>query len=108
VPVGPTTGGVIWTGGGHGNNEDDRLLTMSNVVKIDLDKIWNPIGVGIRGAYVFAGFGINASNDPRLVDYHLPGLMKLSFAPQSVDQDLLGEYKREFANWILGNAQGSH
>ncbi len=77
---------------------------MANVVKIDLDQIWNPIGVGIRRAYVFAGFGINAANDPKQVDYHLPGLMKLSFAPQSVGDDLLGEYKREFANWILGNA----
>ena len=77
---------------------------MSYVVNIDLDRIWNPIGVGIRRAYVFAGFGINAANDPNLIDYHLPGLMKLGFAPHSVDQDLLVEYKREFANWILGNA----
>src|SRR5712691_8248045 len=77
---------------------------MANVVKIDLDQIWNPIGVEIPRAYVFAGFGINAANDPKQVDYHLPGLMKLSFAPQSVGDDLLGEYKREFANWILGNA----
>jgi hypothetical protein len=77
---------------------------MSCEVQIDLDKVWNPIGVGIRRAYVFAGFGINAANDARLVDYHLPGLVKLNFAPESVDQDFLGEYKHEFANWILSNA----
>src|SRR5713226_796734 len=30
--------------------------------------------------------------------------MQLRFVPESADGDLVGEYKREFANWILGNA----
>jgi hypothetical protein len=77
---------------------------MPKIVTIDLDRVWKPIGVGIRRAYVFAGFGVNAANNPNHTDYHLPGLIKLSFAPQSAGGDLLGEYKQEFANWILGNA----
>ncbi len=51
---------------GSGGGRSYRLTNCSNpngpdipqVVNIDLDRVWNPIGVGIRRAYVFAGFGV--------------------------------------------------
>jgi hypothetical protein len=78
---------------------------MPQVVSIDLDRVWSHLGIGIRRAYVFAGLGVNAANDPHLANFHLPGLIQLSFVPnESESADLIAEYKREFATWVLGNA----
>jgi hypothetical protein len=77
----------------------------AQVVKIDLDRVWRHLGIGIRRAYVFAGLGVNAANDPQLKDFHRPGLVKVSFVrigPESASST--AEYKREFSTWVLGNA----
>src|SRR5580692_3686833 len=73
--------------------------------KIDLDRVWRHLGIGIRRAYVFAGLGVNAANDPQLKDFHLPGLFKISFVPfEAESANAIAEYKKEFATWVLGNA----
>lgn len=75
--------------------------TQPRKVRIDLDDIWEPAGVGILRASLFAGLGTNAARDPNLTNFDLPGLMKLSYS-RSVPN--LEEIKPEFERWILANA----
>ena len=78
---------------------------MSNVsqeVNINLDLVWEPAAVGLRRASTFSGLGTNAARDPNLTDFHLPGLLKLSFFKE--DASKLGEVKEQFERWILSNA----
>ncbi|HUY19836.1 MAG TPA: hypothetical protein VNE82_10465 [Candidatus Binataceae bacterium] len=74
------------------------------LVQIDLDALWEPLAVGLQRAGVFAGLGINAANDPRLVNHRLPGSIKMIFVPDAITDEQLAECKHEFGLWILGNA----
>jgi hypothetical protein len=73
-------------------------------INLDLDQMWEPVAVGVRRAYVFAGLGTNAARHPDVNDFHLPGLIKFSFVPLRATPELLAEYKRHFESWILAMA----
>jgi len=73
-------------------------------VKINLDDLWIPAMTALRRGYVFAGFGVNASDHPDIQDFHLPLLFKRSPVPFSVSAEVLAQYKQDFRAWILGNA----
>lgn len=73
-------------------------------INLDLDRMWEPVSVGIRRAYVFAGLGTNAALRSDLNDFHLPGLIKLSFVPHAATPEVLADYKRQFNAWILASA----
>ena len=76
----------------------------STTVTFDLDAICRPAAIGITRAYVFLGLGLNAANDSRLTEYHLPGKAGMRFVPDAQSAEVVSEYKREFAVWILAGA----
>jgi hypothetical protein len=86
-----------------GKRQGIRAVAETLEINIDLDKLWEPAAVGLRRAYVFTGLGLNAAADDGLTNFHLPGLVKISFVPHEATPDQLREYKTEFGRWILGN-----
>lgn len=75
---------------------------MANSV-INLANGLETIGLGVRRAAVFMGFGLNAMADPNFRDYELVKLTGLEFIPRSVSQEALNEFKAEFSNWVVAN-----
>jgi hypothetical protein len=73
------------------------------VINIDLDTLWEPAALGLRRGYVFTGLGINAASDDRLVDFHLPGLLKIPFVPDNVTPQQVADFKIAFHSWIVAN-----
>lgn len=77
-------------------------------IEIKLDTMDDLSRRGIRRAYVFLGLGINAANDERLQDIHLPHdpteTIMLEFLPDETPLEQLEIYKKDFAQWITGNA----
>jgi hypothetical protein len=70
----------------------------TQTINLDLDQMWEPVSVGIRRAYVFAGLGTNAALHPDLNDFHLPGLIKFSFVPYTATPDVnTGVKVRQYA-----------
>jgi hypothetical protein len=63
-----------------------------------------PVGVGLRRAYVFLGLGLNAAIDPTHVNYHLPSKFTLSFIPENQSYEQIKEFKEEFGRWIVANS----
>jgi hypothetical protein len=72
-------------------------------VNINLDAIFEPARKGVARGYTFAGFAINAANDPRLTEFHLRSKASLRFVPDPTSPELLASHKKEFAIWALGN-----
>lgn len=75
---------------------------MSNSV-INLASGLEIIGLGVRRAAVFMGFGLNAMADPNFRNYELVKLTGLEFMPRSVPEEMLSEFKAEFSNWVTAN-----
>jgi hypothetical protein len=72
-------------------------------VNINLDAIFEPARKGVARGYTFAGFAINAANDPRLTEFHLRSKASLRFLPDPTSPGLLASHKKKFAIWALGN-----
>jgi hypothetical protein len=77
---------------------------VSPVISFNLDQIMEPVGVGLRRAYVFLGLGLNAAIDPNHVNFHLPGKFTLSFIPEGQSSEEIKEFKEEFGRWIVANS----
>jgi hypothetical protein len=68
---------------------------------VQFDSLFDPIGVGIRRASVFAAFGVRAARHPDIQDHSFPNLIfNHSFVGQPTS-DEVQEYKKEFERWIL-------
>lgn len=70
----------------------------------NLDAISEPAAKGIARAYVFAGLGLNAADDARLSNFHLPGKGQIRFVPDAPSPEVTAGYKQEFSVWIIANA----
>ncbi len=68
---------------------------------VQFESLFDPIGVGIRRASVFAAFGVRAARHPDIQDHSFPDLMfNHSFVEQPSSNEVQ-EYKKEFERWIL-------
>lgn len=72
-------------------------------MNIHLDAIFEPARKGVARGYIFAGFAINAANDPRLTEFHLRHKASMRFVSDPTSPELLASHKKEFAIWALGN-----
>jgi len=74
---------------------------MADQMTIDFGKIHGTAIRGINRAAVFLGLGVNAADQSASVDYHLTSDTNLRMLPD-VDDEVLGEWKKEFRVWIVG------
>jgi hypothetical protein len=73
------------------------------VTNLNIDAVVESIHLGVRRAAVFLGLGLNAAAMPDFKKYQLAEITGLDFVPVQVSDDVVKEFKDEFAHWVLGN-----
>ena len=76
---------------------------LTNAITIDLDRVREKANVGIRRAFVFMGFGVNAANNSEFAQFNLPSVIDYGFLPREPDASELDEFKEHFRHWVVGN-----
>ena len=72
------------------------------IITISYDAILRVAQLGIHRAAVFLGLGVNAADDPRLLEYHLVKDTNFRLLPEKVTEGVLKEWKAELRIWIVG------
>jgi len=73
-------------------------------IHIDLNKLLEIGNLGIRRAYVFSGYGINAARDERLNTFDIGGPLQITIVPPLNGEKQIEKSKKAFEQWIIGNA----
>ena len=76
---------------------------MTRQVTIDFGKIHTTAIKGLRRSAIFLGLGVNAADREDLKEYHLTNETTIRILPESVSDQDLGEWKKAFRVWIVGN-----
>ena len=75
---------------------------MPREVTIDFGKIHATAIKGLNRSAVFLGLGVNAADREDLKEYHLTNDTNFRILPESVPDEILAEWKKEFRIWIVG------
>ncbi len=76
---------------------------MPRHVTIDFSKIHTTAIKGLNRSAVFLGLGVNAADQEDLKEYHLTNDTNFQILPESVSDQILGDWKKEFRIWIVGS-----
>jgi len=71
--------------------------------QLDFPKIFDIARLGVMRASIFMGLGINAALDPNNRKYELGDIAQFQMLPHNVDDNLIQNFKDEFAIWIVAN-----
>jgi len=74
-----------------------------SLLNIDVRKVLEVALLGVRRAAMFMGLGVNASENPAIVDYQIQGFKEIRLLPDNLPQEIIQESKLNFWQWIIGN-----
>lgn len=70
---------------------------------VNIDDAIKHSKLGVKRAYCFMGFGVNAANNPDLNEIHLPYPPYFYVVPEDLNQESVDNIKRNFALWVVWN-----
>src|SRR6266478_4900584 len=70
-----------------------------SLLNIDVRKVLEVALLGVRRAAMFMGLGVNASENPAIVDYQIQGFKEIRLLPDNLPQEIIQESKLNFWQW---------
>src|SRR5437867_1963433 len=72
-------------------------------INVDLRNVLEIALLGVRRAGMFIGLGVNAAENPAIMDYQIHGFKEIHLLPDNLPQPAIEASKRDFRQWIIGN-----
>jgi hypothetical protein len=72
-------------------------------INIDLRKVLEVALLGVRRAGMFIGLGVNAAENPAIIDYQIHGFKEIHLLPVDLPLPAIEASKSDFRQWVIGN-----
>jgi hypothetical protein len=72
-------------------------------ININLPNVLEVALLGVRRAAMFIGLGVNAAENPAVIDYKIHGFKEINLLPDDLPNHIIEASKRDFRQWIIGN-----
>jgi hypothetical protein len=72
-------------------------------VNLNLNRVLNIVGLGVRRAYSFMALGVRVTRDETLNSVVLDTNFAIHFMPQNLSLETVREVQKNFGAWIVGN-----